>query len=259
MNRRDAPVSRREYGLALLAGAVGAGLILLAVRQRWAEAVFIPPKPLTPQVIAVSGADLVPLAAAIATRGVLRRAAGVLLAAFGAVAGAAVTARVSAASVLSVAASRVGSPGSAAISGAAGSTTSGSSGGAPIVVAGSAGHAVMTGAAWQAAVLAGALLVFLAGLATVLRGPRWPVMSARYDLPRRRAGGAAPSAPGDSASMWESLSDGEDPTVLARGDSASPGGDPPEPPEHGGLRAPHSPAASHSPAGGLLAPHSPAA
>jgi len=109
--------SRREYALALLAGAVGAGLILLAVRQRWAEAVFTPPKPLSPQVVAVSGADLVPLAAAlalaalaglaavIATRGVLRRAAGVLLAAFGAVAGAAVTARVSAASVLSVAAS----------------------------------------------------------------------------------------------------------------------------------------------------------
>ena len=228
--------SRREYALALLAGAVGAGLILLAVRQRWAEAVFTPPKPLSPQVVAVSGADLVPLAGAlalaalaglaavIATRGVLRRAAGVLLAAFGAVAGAAVTARVSAASVLSVAASSVGSPGSAAISGAAGSTTSGSSGGAPIVVAGSAGHAVMTGAAWQAAVLAGALLVFLAGLATVLHGQRWPVMSARYALPERRGGGAAPVRPGDSASIWESLSDGEDPTLLARG------ADPP--PEH---------------------------
>src|ERR1700746_3120937 len=91
--------SRREYGLALLAGAVGAGLILLAVRQRWAQAVFTPPKPLSPQVIDVSGADLVPLAGAlalaalaclaavIATRGVLRQAAGVLLALFGAGAG----------------------------------------------------------------------------------------------------------------------------------------------------------------------------
>ena len=130
---RPVAASRREYGLALLAGAVGAGLILLAIRQRWAEAVFTPPKPLTPQMVAVSGADLVPLAGAlavaalaglaavIATRGGLRRAAGVLLVAFGAGAGAAVTATVSAASVLSVAASRVGSPGSAAISGAAGS------------------------------------------------------------------------------------------------------------------------------------------
>jgi len=154
----------------------------------------------------------------------LRRAAGVLLAAFGAAAGAAVTATVTPASVVSVAASRVGSPGSAAVSGAAGSTTSGSSGGAAIVVSGSAGHAVMTGTAWQAAVLAGALLVFLAGLATVLHGPRWPVMSARYDPPERRGGDAPPVRSGDSASMWESLSDGEDPTLLARG------ADPP--PEH---------------------------
>ena len=76
----------------LLAGAVGAGLILLAVRQHWAQAVFTPPKPLSPQAVGVSGNDLVPLASAlavaalaglaavIATRGVLRRAAGVLLA-----------------------------------------------------------------------------------------------------------------------------------------------------------------------------------
>jgi uncharacterized membrane protein (TIGR02234 family) len=239
---RPVAASRREYGLALLAGAAGAGLILLAVRQRWAKAVFIPPRPLSPQVVAVSGADLVPLAGAlavaalaglaavIATRGVLRRAAGVLLAVFGAGAGAAVTAKVSAASVVSVAASRVGSPGSAAISGAAGSTTSGSSGGAAIVVGGSAGHAVMTGAPWQAAALAGALLVFLAGLATALHGPRWPVMSARYDLPERRGGAASPARPGDSASMWESLSDGEDPTLLARGDApAGRTSPPPEP------------------------------
>jgi uncharacterized membrane protein (TIGR02234 family) len=243
------PVSRREYGLALLTGAVGAGLILLAVRQHWAQAVFTPPKPLTPQVIDVSGADLVPLAGAlalaalaglaavIATRGVVRRAAGVLLALFGAGAGAAVTTAVTAASVLSVAASHIGSPGSAAVSGAAGSTTSGSSGSAPVVVTGSAGHAVMTGTPWRVAVLAGALLVFLAGLATILRGARWPVMSARYDLPQRRgparadapaARADAPAAPVvsavrgapaerpvDSASMWESLSGGEDPTADA--------------------------------------------
>ena len=231
-------MSRREYGLALLAGAVGAGLILLAVRQRWAQAVFTPPKPLTPQVIDVSGADLVPLAGAlavaalaslaavIATRGVLRQAAGVLLALFGAGAGAAVTTTVTAASVVSVAASHVGSPESAAVSGTAGSTTSGSSGGATVVVAGAAGHAVMNGTPWRVAVLAGALLVFGAGLATVLRGSRWPVMSARYDLPERRgpakarAATAAPSAPAgrpmDSASMWESLSGGDDPTVTPR-------------------------------------------
>jgi uncharacterized membrane protein (TIGR02234 family) len=231
---------RREYGLTLLAGAVGAGLILLAARERWAQAVFTPPKPLTPQVVGVSGADLVPLAGAlavaalaglaavIATRGVLRRAAGVLLALFGAGAGAAVTAAVTAANVLSAAASHVASPESAAITGAAGSTTSGSTGGAAVVVTG-AGHAVMSGAPWRFAVIAGALLVFLAGLATALRGPQWPVMSARYDRPARRGGatsgppGAAAGRPRDSASIWESLSGGEDPTAddAPTGDAAA--------------------------------------
>jgi uncharacterized membrane protein (TIGR02234 family) len=233
---RAIPV-RREYGLVLLAGAVGAGLILLAVKQRWAEAVFTPPKPLSPQVVGVSGADLVPLAGAlavaglaglaavIATRGVLRRAAGVLLAVFGVAAGAAATAAVTAANVVSVAASHVASPESAAVSGAAGSTTSGSAGNNAVVVTG-AGHAVLSGTPWRAALLAGALLLFLSGLATVLRGPSWPVMSARYERPAPRArgtgagvpgtagaSGAARSGPRDSASMWESLSGGEDPTA----------------------------------------------
>jgi uncharacterized membrane protein (TIGR02234 family) len=78
----------------------------------------------------------------------------------------------------------------------------------------------MTGAPWRFAVLAGALLVFLAGLATALRGPRWPVMSARYDRAARGAAGSGPAADDapagrarDSASMWESLSGGEDPTT----------------------------------------------
>src|ERR1700761_2260419 len=105
---REIP-ARREYGLVLLAGAAGAALILIAVRERWAKAVFTPPKPLSAQVVGVSGADLIPLAGAragaalagraavIATRGVLRRAAGVLLAVFGACAGAAVTTGVTAA------------------------------------------------------------------------------------------------------------------------------------------------------------------
>jgi uncharacterized membrane protein (TIGR02234 family) len=251
---RRAPMvrqARREYGYALLAGAVGAGLILLAVRQRWAQAVFAEPKPLTAQVISVSGADLVPLAGAlalvalaglaavIATRGVLRRVAGVLLALFGAGAGIAVTTSVTAATVLSVAASKVASPESAAVSGAAGSTTSGSPSGGALVVTGSAGHAVMTGTPWHVAVLAGALLIFLAGLATALRGPDWPVMSGRYDAPEghgSRAGRAAGPGRGratDSATMWESLNGGEDPTEYEAADDDLTGGDPAA--EHGAV------------------------
>src|SRR5690348_18395417 len=87
---------RREFGLVLLAGAVGAGLVVLAVRQAWAHAIFTPPKPLPAQDIAVTGQQLVPLAGAlglaalaclaavIATRSVSRRACGVLMAVLGA-------------------------------------------------------------------------------------------------------------------------------------------------------------------------------
>lgn len=241
--------SGREYGLALLGGVVGGGVILLAVRQQWAQAVFTPPKPLSAQVIHVSGGDLVPLAGAlgiaalaclaavIATRGVARRVVGALLAALGAGAGVAASIGVTTATVLSVAAGKVGSPGSAAVSGTAGSTTSGSTaaGGGVVSVVGSAKHAVMTGTPWRVAVLAGALLIVAAGIATAWRGTRWPVMSARYDLPERSAAegtagvaidNAADGADNrdadgadnragparDSASMWESLTAGVDPT-----------------------------------------------
>jgi uncharacterized membrane protein (TIGR02234 family) len=233
--------AKREYGFALLTGAVGAGVVLLAVREQWAQAVFTQPKPLPPQVIDVSGNDLVPLAGAlalaalaglaavIATKGVLRRAAGVLLALFGAGAGAAVMASVSAATVVSVAASKVASPEAAAVSGAAGSTTSGSTGGSAFVVSGSTGHAIMTGTPWHVAVILGALLIFVAGLATALRGPDWPVMSARYDAPGgndARGGAAGPGRAPDSATMWESLNGGEDPTEdLAGGPAGEPAGD----------------------------------
>ncbi len=220
---------RREYGFALLAGAVGAALVLLAGRERWAQAVFTPPRPLSPQVVDVSGNDLVPLAGAlalaalaglaavIATRGTLRRVAGVLLALFGAGAGAAVLASVTAATVVSAAASKVASPESAALSGtSAGSTTSGAAGGGSFVVSGSTGQAIMTGTPWHAAVLIGALLIFAAGLATALRGADWPVMSARYDAPGGRGPAGASPRPGgrprDAATLWESLNEGRDPT-----------------------------------------------
>src|SRR6266581_4303890 len=147
---------RREFTLVLLAGAAGAGLVVLAVRQAWAHAVFTPPRPLPAQDITVTGQQLVPLAGALA------------LAVLGAGAAAAVLAGLRAQAVLAAArASAVGPLG--------GSTTSGASSGGAV-------HEIVT-----------------AG-----RGPRWPVMSARYER-------SAP--PNDSANMWESLSRDVDPTV----------------------------------------------
>jgi uncharacterized membrane protein (TIGR02234 family) len=210
------PATRREFMLALLAGAAGAGLVVLAVRQAWAHAVFTPPRPLPAQDIAVTGQQLVPLASAlalaalaclaavIATRSVIRRAVGVLLAVLGVAAAVAVMASLRASAVLAAArASALSGP-------LGGSTTSGApSGGAvhEIVVAGP-GRVIMAGASWRAAAVAGAVAIVLAGVATAVRGPRWPVMSARFER-------SAPARPrgADSASMWESLSRDVDPTV----------------------------------------------
>jgi uncharacterized membrane protein (TIGR02234 family) len=207
---------RREFGLVLLVGAVGAGLVVLAVRQAWAHAVFTPPRPLPAQDIAVTGQQLVPLASAlalaalaclaavIATRSVLRRAVGVLLAVLGAATAAAVLASLRASAVLAAArASALSGP-------LGGSTTSGApSGGAvhEIVVAGP-GQVIMAGAPWRAAAIVGAIVIVLAGVATAWLGPCWPVMSARFE----RSSPARPRGT-DSASMWESLSRDVDPTV----------------------------------------------
>jgi uncharacterized membrane protein (TIGR02234 family) len=209
---------RREFGLVLLLGAVGAGLVVFALRQTWAHAIFTPPRPLPAQDIPVTGQQLVPLAGAlalaglaclaavIATRSVVRRVTGAVLAALGAGAAVAVGAGVRASGVLATAQA------DATAGALGGSTTGGTSpGGAShaVVLAGSPGQVVMTGAPWHAAALVGAVAIVLAGLATVWHGPRWPVMSARFDRPGQRPRQRA----ADSASMWESLSRDLDPTV----------------------------------------------
>ena len=188
--------------LALLAGAAGAGLVVLAVRQAWAHAVFTPPRPLPAQDIAVTGQQLVPLASAlalaalaclaavIATRSVIRRAVGVLLAVLGVAAAVAVLASLRASAVLAAArASALSGP-------LGGSTTSGApSGGAvhEIVVAGP-GRVIMAGASWRAAAVAGAVAIVLAGMATAC-GARAGPSCPRASSGRPRPGRAAPTQP----------------------------------------------------------------
>src|SRR5580698_9461564 len=108
-------VMRREFALVLLLGAAGAGLVLLATRQAWAQAIFVAPRPLPAQDFSVTGQELVPLASAlalaalaclaavIATRSVARRAVGVLLAVLGVAAAVAVMASLRASAVLAAA------------------------------------------------------------------------------------------------------------------------------------------------------------
>ncbi len=222
---------RREFGLVLLLGVVGSALVVFAVRQTWAQAIFTPPRPLPAQEIAVTGQQLVPLAGAlalaalaclaavIAARSTARRVAGALLAILGAGAAVAAAAGIQASGVLATAQA------DAAAGALGGSTTGGTSpGGAShaIVIAGSPGQAIMTGAPWHAAAIGGAVAIVLAGLATVWRGPRWPVMSARFERPGQRPSRRS----ADSASMWESLSRDLDPTVESAVEDQVGGGPP---------------------------------
>jgi uncharacterized membrane protein (TIGR02234 family) len=261
---------RQELWLALLLGALGAGLIFLATRQAWAQIRTIPPKPLPASTVTVTGAALVPyadalvvaglatLAAVLASKGLLRRLAGVLLGVIGVAVGASAFS-LTRAGAISAASSNV-SPETAA----AGSVTAGSGSVSAAVpdVAGTAAHVVFAAAGWQAIVVIGAIGMVAAGLLVVARSGRMAVMSSRYDSPAGAAGRQTPSQPAgrgqpagtgpyaaagpasgggpasgagrtseassaggtvaaaeageeplaDSATLWESLSRGEDPT-----------------------------------------------
>ena len=217
----------------LVAGAVGAALILLALHEVWGRALYAAPRPLPQQVFTVTGQQLVPLASAlaiaalaclaavIATRGVARRAAGLLLAAIGLGALVTATASVKAAAVVAAASGANTVPGAGTGSGA-GSTTSGASGGGPSLALTTAGHGVLTGWPWHVAAAAGAAVIVLAGVATAWRGTRWPVMSARFERPDRQH---QQPVRADSATMWESLSRDQDPTLSTEPATAGPAND----------------------------------
>lgn len=241
--RTPARSDRRELMLTVLIGVVGAGLAVLATRQGWAQVRTAPPKPLPPSHVTVTGSALVPyadalavaglatLAAVLATRGLARRLTGVLLALLGAsLAASAFT--ITAASAISAASSNIG-PETAG----AGSVVDGG-GSAPAAVpnvAGTAPHVLFQAAGWQALLVVGALAMVGAGGLVLWRADRMAVMSGRYDAPTRqaRAAAAVRATPGvhsgarkaatgtggsaDSASIWEALSRGDDPTTVDTG------------------------------------------
>jgi uncharacterized membrane protein (TIGR02234 family) len=211
---------RREYLAVLLLGAAGAALVLLAVRQGWARVLTIEPRPLPATSVSVRGQDLVPaagalglaalagLAAVIATRRTARRAVGGLLVLFGVGIILAVSLPVTTAQVRSAAASAAPSGAGGAAS-TVGSTAG--SGGTGVAGLSLASHVTLGGAPWRWVVLLGGLAVLAAGLLAAWRGASWPVMSSRYDQPAGPQGAAAAPAT-DPAALWESLSQGIDPT-----------------------------------------------
>jgi hypothetical protein len=216
----------------LLLGLAGAGLVLLAMRHGWAHVTTAAPKPLPASTATVTGQDLVPaadalavaaaasLAAVLATRRLLRRMTGLVLAGLGAGIAVAVAARISAAAVLAASAGGAGPSTGSGAGAAPDSVTSGAAGGGSgVPLPGFAGHATLAVLPWRALAIAGAVAIVAAGALVTWRAERMAVMSGRYDRPARSGGPAAAEMTpggrpgGDQANMWESLSRGEDPTA----------------------------------------------
>jgi uncharacterized membrane protein (TIGR02234 family) len=217
----------QALALTMLLGALGAAVAFLATRQSWAEVRTTPPRPLPASLVPITGSALVPyadalvvaglasLAAVLATKGTWRRVSGLILAGLGAgLAASAYTA--SRAGAVAAAAAAIGpasNPG-------AGSVTQGSTSASSVPdIVGATPHVAMIGTGWQIMVVAGALAMVIAGVLVLCNPTRFAVMSSKYDAPigDDRARSRRDPEPADSASIWEALSRGDDPTAAGQG------------------------------------------
>ncbi|GGZ69124.1 TIGR02234 family membrane protein [Streptomyces echinoruber] len=189
---------RRSLAAALLCGALGAAVCLLASRQRWAEGsatVAGGSFPLT-----VKGSEVTGVPAALAVVGLaalvavfaVRRAGRLLVAALLALSGAG-----------AAAAALLGASDSSALDDRARQVS-----GDTAATAGALSH---TG--WPYVAAGGGALLLLAGLLALRYGRLWPALSGRYErsgAPRARA--ARPVDPDRPEDLWKALDRGEDPT-----------------------------------------------
>ncbi|MER7715856.1 TIGR02234 family membrane protein [Streptomyces flaveolus] len=194
-----ARAGRRSLAAALLCGALGAAVALLATRQEWSEGTATVAGGAFP--LTAKGSDVTGVPAALAIVGLaalvavfaVRRAGRFAVAAVLALSGAG-----------TVAAALAGASDSSALDDkaaeAAGDT--------------SATVDALSHTAWPYVAAAGGVLLLLAGLLALRYGRLWPAMSGRYERdgtprPRRKAPTVDPDRPED---LWKALDRGEDPT-----------------------------------------------
>ncbi|MFF7445009.1 MULTISPECIES: TIGR02234 family membrane protein [unclassified Streptomyces] len=194
-----ARAGRVSLAVALLSGALGAAVALLATRQQWSEGTATVAGgdfPLTARGSDVTGVPaalaIVGLAALVAVFAV-RRAGRLAVAGLLALSGAGI-----------VAASLFGASDSSALDEQAAKASGDAS-----ATVGALSHT-----AWPYVAAVGGALILLAGLLALRYGRLWPAMSGRYERngtprPARRPKAADPDRPEE---MWKALDRGEDPT-----------------------------------------------
>lgn len=194
----SARAGRRSLALALLFGALGAGVALLATRQSWAEGTTTVAGGAFP--LTAKGSDVTGVPAALAVVGLaalvavfaVRRAGRLLVAVLLALSGAG-----------TVAAALTGASDGTALDDKAAQATGDTA--APV--------AVLSHTAWPYVAAVGGVLLLLAGLLALRYGRLWPAMSGRYERgparPRRTVQSVDPDRPDE---LWKALDRGEDPT-----------------------------------------------
>ncbi|NBM21170.1 TIGR02234 family membrane protein [Streptomyces sp. GC420] len=194
-----APGGRRSLAAALLAGALGAAVVLLASGQTWAEGTAtlaggrLPleadGRAVTAAPAALAVVGLAALVAVLAVRGAGRVLVAALLALSGA--GAALSAFLGASDRSAL------DERAAEVSGDAASTVE-----------------TLSHTAWPYVTAAGGVLLLLAGVLALRYARLWPAMSGRYERdgtqrPRRPRSAPDPERPEE---LWKALDRGEDPT-----------------------------------------------
>ncbi|MFD5745089.1 TIGR02234 family membrane protein [Streptomyces massasporeus] len=201
--RSEAPGSARagrlSLAVALLSGALGAAVALLATRQQWSQGTATVAGGAFP--LTAKGSDVTGVPAALAIVGLaalvavfaVRRAGRLVVAALLALSGVGI-----------VTAALLGASDSSALDEQAAQASGNTS----------ASVDALSHTAWPYVAVVGGVLILVAGLLALRYGRLWPAMSGRYERgttpqPRRKAPAVDPDRPED---LWKALDRGEDPT-----------------------------------------------